>query len=147
MPVAIYFIAGSVLLVVGVIYLIRKLLSKAMADVNAEYPEHTRILTCPMANLFGVKSSGMKQIRGNGILLLTASEIYFRMLLPAREFRVPLGSIKSVETPVSFLGKTKGIKLLKIDFINDTGEADSAAWLVSDLEKWVETIKRSAELN
>lgn len=69
------------------------------------------------------------------------------LLLPGRELLVPLRSITSVETPKSFLGKTKGRKLLKVDFRNDVGGTDSAAWLVPDLEKWVEAIKGSAELN
>jgi len=147
MPIAIYFIVGSLLLAAVLLLLIKKLLRTAMAEVYSEYPEHNRILTSPMANLFGIKSRGMKQIRGNGILLLTSSQLYFRMLLPKKELLVPLGSITSVETPKSFLGKTKGMKLLKIDFRNDAGGTDSAAWLVRDLEKWVETIGRSAELN
>ncbi len=147
MPVSNYFIMGSLLLAVGLVFMLRKLLKTARAEVYAEYPEHVRILTSPMANLFGVQSGGMKQIRGNGILLLTASQIYFRMLLPRRELLVPLRSVTSVETPKSFLGKTKGRKLLKVDFRNDTGGTDSAAWLVQDLEKWVETIRRSTGLN
>ncbi len=147
MPVSNYFIMGSLLLAAGLVFMLRKLLQTARAEVYAEYPAHVRILTSPMANLFGVQSGGMKQIRGNGILLLTASQIYFRMLLPRRELLVPLRSVTSVETPKSFLGKTKGRKLLKVDFRNDTGGTDSVAWLVSDLEKWVETIRRSAGLN
>ena len=147
MPIAIYFIAGMALFIAGLVYLIRKLLHTTMAEVYAEYPEHTRILTAPMANLFGIKSGGMKQIRGNGILLLTSSQLYFRMLLPKREILIPVNSITSIETPKSFLGKTKGRKLLKIDYRNDIGGTDSAAWLVPDLEKWIETIRRSAEPN
>ncbi len=147
MNIAVYFIAGSLLLAAVLVFLIRKLLKTAMAEVYAEYPEHIRILTSPMANLFGVKSGGMKQIRGNGILLLTSTQLYFRMLIPKKELLVPLSSITSVETPLSFMGKTKGMKLLKIDFKNDVGGTDSAAWQVPDLEKWVETIRGSAELN
>lgn len=143
MHIAIFFIVCAMFTV----FLIRKLLKTAMAEVYAMYPEHSRVLTSPMANLFGIKSRGMKQIRGNGILLLTSSQLYFRMLLPKRELLMPLRSITSVETPLSFLGKTKGMKLLKIDFRNNVGGTDSAAWLVPDLEKWVETIRRSAELN
>ena len=147
MPIAIYFAAGLLLLAAGIVFLIRKLLRTAMTEVNAEFPEHVRIITSPMANLFGIESEGMKEIRGNGILLLTPSQLYFRMLLPRRVLLVPLRSITSIETPKSFLGKTKGRKLLKVDFRNDVGGTDSAAWLVPDLEKWVEAIRGSAELN
>ena len=147
MPVSNYFIVGALLLAAGLVFMLRNLLKTAKSEVYAEYPEHIRILTSPMANLFGIQSRGMKQIRGNGILLLTASQIYFRMLLPRRELLVPLSSITAVETPKSFLGKTKGRKLLKVDFRNDTGGSDSAAWLVPDPDKWVEAIRGSAALN
>ncbi|MCD4775968.1 MAG: hypothetical protein K8S15_07940 [Candidatus Aegiribacteria sp.] len=147
MHIAVYFIAGSLFLMMGLVLLVRKLNYSAMAEISMRYPEHSRIITSPVANLFGIKSRGMKQVRGNGTLLLTSSQLYFRMLLPKKEILVPLRSITSVETPRSFLGKTKGRKLLKIDFRNDTGGTDSAAWLVADLEKWVEAIRESAELN
>jgi hypothetical protein len=147
MNTAINFIAASMFLIMGLVFLVRKLNKSAMEEVSAKYPEHSRILTSPMANLFGLKSSGMKQIRGNGILLLTSSQLYFRMLLPKKEILVPLRSIISVETPRSFLGKTKGKKLLKIDFRSDAGGTDSVAWLVDNLEKWAETIRGSAKLN
>ncbi|MCK5117092.1 MAG: hypothetical protein KAR44_10860 [Candidatus Aegiribacteria sp.] len=147
MPVSNYLILGLLLLAAGLVFMLRRLLKTARVEVFAEYPEHVRILTSPMANFFGIQSRGMRQIRGNGILLLTASQIYFRMLLPGRELHVPLRSITSVETPNSFLGRTRGSKLLKVDFRNDTGGTDSVAWLVPDLEKWVEAIRGSAELN
>lgn len=147
MHIPVYFIAGSLFLMIGLLLLVRKLNKSAMEEVYAKYPEHSRILTSPMANLFGLKSSGMKQLRGNGILLLTSSQLYFRMLLPKKEILVPLRSIISVETPRSFLGKTKGKKLLKIDFRSDVGGTDSVAWLVDNLEKWVEAIRESAKLN
>jgi len=85
MRIAVYFVAGAIILITGSILLVRKLLKDAMEDVSDRYPEYTRILSSPMANLFGIKSGGMKQVRGNGVLLLTFHEIFFRMLLPKKE--------------------------------------------------------------
>lgn len=147
MHTAVYFIAGALLLVTGMILLLRKLQKNAIDELSVSYPEHTRILTSPMANLFGLESAGMKQVRGNGILLLTSSQLYFRMLLPKKEVLIPLRNIVSVETPKSYLGKTKGMKLLKVNFRNDTGASDSAAWLVDHLEEWVETLRQSTGSN
>ena len=147
MHIAVYFIAGALLLVTMMIIALRKLQKNAIEELSVSYPEHTRILTSPMANLFGLESKGMKQVRGNGILLLTSSRLYYRMLLPKKEILIPLHNIDSVETPKSFLGKTKGMKLLKVNFRNDTGARDSAAWLVDRLEEWVETLRQSAGSN
>lgn len=87
------------------------------------------------ANFFGQESLGITQVRGNGILRITEDEIYFHMLMPARVFRFPIENITAVETPKSFLGKTKFVPLLKVAFTNDEGSSDSAAWLVSDLSE------------
>ncbi len=143
MHITIYIVAGSVIFITGLVLFLRRLQKTAIIEVNNAYPEAGRKLTSPMANLFGVRSAGYKQIRGNGILLATDSTLYFRMLLPRREMLIPFGSIESVETPRSFLGKTKGVKLLKVDFRNADGKQDSAAWLVDNLDTWIKTLRDS----
>jgi hypothetical protein len=85
------------------------------------------------ANFFGLESLGMAQVRGNGVLVFTERELYFEMWIPKRVFRIPLASIEFVETPRSHLGKTKARPLLKVVFLNERGERDSMAWLVSDV--------------
>lgn len=129
---------GSVLTGILILLLfLRNRFRLAMEEVSRTHPEHDRLLTAPMANFFGVRSGGMKQVRGNGILILTRDRLYFRMLLPKRELTIPLDTIISVGKTRSFLGKTKGRDLLQVDFTGDSGEADSAAWLVGDLQEWL----------
>lgn len=140
MPVAIYFAAGALFLAVVLVLLLKRLQSGVMEEILREYPAHTHVIISPMANMFGLKSKGVKQIRGNGVLVLTSSFLYFRMLVPAKKFLIPVSSITGVETPKSFAGKTKGVKLLKVDFRNDDGKTESAAWLVDRLEEWVSSL-------
>lgn len=137
MPVAVYFIAGALFLVAVLVHFLKRLQSGALKEVFREYPSHTHVIISPMANMFGLKSKGVKQIRGNGVLVLTSSSLYFRMLIPAKKLLIPVSSITGVETPKSFAGKTKGVKLLKIDFRTADGKIESAAWLVGRLEEWV----------
>jgi len=115
-----------------------------MREVDRVYPVHERVLTAPMANFFGSGSKGMGQVRGNGVLLLTGSQLYFRMLMPEREVRIPVDSISSVSTPRSFLGKSKLSPLLRVDFKRADGKDDSAAWMVRELDRWVEELKKAA---
>jgi len=138
-PVIILILAG-VLFLVLLLGLIKKLAGSALDEVMQTYPAHTHLQICPMANMFGLKSRGMKQVRGNGILLLTNSVLYFRMLMPRREVLVPVSSITGFGVEKSFLGKTKGVKLLRIDFTPETGGADSAAWIVRDLDGWLSSL-------
>ncbi len=93
------------------------------------------------ANFFGQESRGVTQMRGNGTLVLTDAEVFFEQWMPRREFRIPLTAIQSIETPTSHLGKTNFRPLLKVIFKGETGNTDSMAWLVRD----VEGLKRALE--
>ncbi|MBN2586380.1 MAG: hypothetical protein JXA64_00580 [Candidatus Fermentibacteraceae bacterium] len=147
MTTALVSVLGAAVLIAALMVFIRRRLSRAMEEVTLVYPEYSRLLTAPMANFFGLRSAGMKQVRGNGILLLTADRLYFRMLLPRRELTIPLDAVTSAGTVGSFLGRTKGRDLLEVDFTDEGGSEDSAAWLVGDLQEWVNGIRRSANLS
>jgi len=97
----------------------------------------------PAANFFGQESLGMRQIRGQGCLAFTAGEIYFLMWLPKREYRVPIRSIRNIDTPRSHLGKSKLSPLLKVTFAGPQGGEDSIAWLVRDLAGARAALERS----
>ena len=103
--------------------------------------EKSKVLMGPQsANSFGQESLGVKQVRGNGLLILTEHELYFGMYLPKKDFHIPLTLIQCVEIVRSHLYKTKSRDLLKVVFTNDNGQTDSIAWLVRDLEVWVMTL-------
>ncbi|MFP4321758.1 MAG: hypothetical protein ACLFTK_04825 [Anaerolineales bacterium] len=86
------------------------------------------------ANFFGQQSVGVVAIRGNGTLLLTNERLYFLMWFPRKEISISLAQITGVEAPRSFLGKSKALPLLQVNFLNEAGEADAAAWLIKDRE-------------
>jgi hypothetical protein len=94
-------------------------------------------------NFFGEKSKGMTQIRGNGALLLTKDYLYFQMWIPKKEIKIPLDKIENIEEVKSFLGKSKLRPLLKIDYIDENGQKNSAAWLVKNLQKWKSIINET----
>lgn len=98
-------------------------------------------------NFFGQESRGKGQIRGNGVLILTPNTLYYEMWKPNREYEYYLNTINNVENPKWFLGKSMRRELLKIDFINETGQADSAAWLVPELDKWNNLLKDVIDRN
>ena len=87
-------------------------------------------------NFFGLESKGMKQTRGNGILILTEKELHFELYLPKQVLSIPLTHITNITTPRSHLSKSKFKPLLKIYFTTETGQNDSIAWLVKDLSLW-----------
>lgn len=93
------------------------------------------------ASFFGRRSKKFKQVRGNGVLILTENELFFKRLMPDMEISIPLKNVQGMETPSSFLGKSIFRPLLKVDYRTETGEVDSIAWYVKNLRCFVEGIE------
>jgi hypothetical protein len=128
-------IAGILLLVaalLGIVFVpLRRLAAQRTQAIRERFPNAKLIV--PGANFYGQESRGVMQMRGNGTLVLTDSELYFEGWLPRREFRIPLGAIQTIETPTSYLGKTNFRPLVKVVFRDAAGQTDSMAWLVPDV--------------
>lgn len=117
---------------VAVSFFLRRLATQNEAAARAKYPAARMVV--PDAVFFGQQSKGSMQLRGNGTLLLTDRELYFRKWLPVTEYAIPLSQIESIETPKIYLGKTYGRPLLKINYRGADGQPDSMGWYVSDIE-------------
>ena len=131
-------IVGSLAIMLVVVPLIvhRVIGPKLEARVTAVYKPDAIVFQDLRANNFGLESKGAMQQRGNGALVLTARELHFFQLIPARDFRIPLDSITEVKTVRSHLGKTVGRSLLHVSFTVD-GVEDAMAWSVVDVEAWL----------
>ncbi|TFF87706.1 MAG: hypothetical protein EU548_09910 [Promethearchaeota archaeon] len=107
-----------------------------------KFPEEDIIKKQVGANCFGQESKGLRQIRGNGVLILTDEELFFEYWVPEREIHIPIKSINAIEKTKWHLKKTKGRPLLKVNYFNDEGEEDSIAWWVNDVQEWVNVLER-----
>ena len=94
------------------------------------------------ANFFGQQSHKSTQVRGNGVLILTADDLYFEMWRPEKILQIPISSLLKIEITKSFLHKSVFRKLLKVGFTNKEGEKDAAAWWVTSLDKWIEELEK-----
>ena len=109
--------------------------NKRVDELKQRYRDK-KILAEANANYFGVKSRGMTQIRGNGLLFLTSHELVFGMFTPATEVIIPLTNITTIDIVKWHLGKSVFKPLLKVYFINDEGAQDSIAWRIASPEDW-----------
>jgi hypothetical protein len=50
------------------------------------------------------------------------------------EISIPIENIQSIEEVKSFLSKSIGRKLLKVNYKTDMDKMDSVAWYVTDIE-------------
>jgi len=125
-----------VLLFAVIITMSRRFFARRAHEVVSQFKEKKIHGVTSSANFFGQQSKGMGQVRGNGVLVLTEDELYFQLYAPKRELAISYAALRGVEVVESFLGKTKFRPLLKVDFVNEQGEADAVAWLVSNLDQW-----------
>jgi hypothetical protein len=121
---------------------LRRLFHKRIDEIMKKYSQQGVRLK-GNANFFGIESRGVMQIRGNGILLLTGTDLVFEMFQPSREFLIPLANIVKIELVDSHLTKTVFQPLLKVYFTNDEGDADSVAWWVANPTEWKNMLEKS----
>jgi hypothetical protein len=114
------------------------------AEVAVRFSGLTVLLQENNASFFGRQSAGKTQMRGSGVLVLTPNELYFKMWLPAKELRIPIKSITGIESPSSFLGKSRFTPLLQVNFQNSAGQVDAAAWQVVNLSEWQRHLEQLA---
>lgn len=115
--------------------------AKLLSRVEKRFIGQRIIVSDFSANFFGKKSQGLKQIRGNGYLVLTEMELWFGLVMPERELVIPTANIKSVKLTRSHLGKTIFRPLLCIDISSRSGD-DTIAWYVKNPKKWKAEIEQ-----
>lgn len=137
-------IVGVVLLVAGIVVLVKvlviRLSSSSQSEIAEQFADASVVKSDPMANFFGLGSRGSAQVRGNGALVLTDSELWFRRIGSSDPLRIPLQDIDGAAVTGSHAGKTVGRSLLRVHFRMGQA-ADSAAWLVENPESWVHAIE------
>lgn len=115
-----------------VLYLMKGPLTTRIAE---RYEPSEIVLQDVGANSFGLESAGVRQLRGNGALVLTDRFLHFFQFLPKREVCISLGSITEVFLARSHLHKSVWRSLLKVRFTSN-GQPDSIAWYVAQPEEW-----------
>jgi hypothetical protein len=131
-----------VLVIIAAVFIpLRRLAAQREQAARQRFPNAKRIV--PGALFYGQESRGVRQLRGNGTLVLTDSELYFEKWLPRHEHRITLDAIQAIETPSSYLGKTNFRPLLKVVFKDAAGNIDSMGWLVSDLEGTIRALEEA----
>lgn len=133
-------------LVTGILLLIRflrqRLTTSGEVEVRARFPAERIVLQDLFANSFGIESKGVFQIRGNGALVLTADQLWFRQAVTGDELSIRRDAIQDVSLVNSHLGKRYfGRRLLRVRFRTNDGE-DAVAWALSDPEGWMRTLQQ-----
>ena len=123
--------------------MVAKLFKNRIKEIITKFQENEIIKVSESANYFGLESKGVKQIRGNGVLILTKEKLFFEMWVkPKTIVEIPINSIQKIESVKSHLRKSRFQKLLKVIFTNERRNLDSVAWLVRDLGDWMQFLEK-----
>ena len=131
---------------IGLLGLVFRFVRRRMERLIRDRFTADEILLCtPGANYFGRESAALGQVRGNGALVLTRDALHFFLALPRRELTIPLPSVKAVSLPRSHRGKTVFRPLLRVDFRQEDGTADAAAWYVRNPQDWKQALENARQ--
>jgi len=122
--------------------MLQKIFKKRINEIYENFRDIKLLISNDRANFFGQKSLGVRKIRGNGVLLLSKKELFFGMWKPKRDYVIPVRIITEISNPKSHMHRSINRPLLKIDFKNEQGESDSAAWYVQELDKWNQSLNQ-----
>jgi len=92
---------------------------------------------------YGCESSPGRLVSHTGVLILLRSGLLYRTRFLGREFRIPKEMISNVYVSKRHKGKNLFQYVMKIDFVNKNGDADSAAFRVPYPKQWFSAIERS----
>ena len=145
MSISLWLAAGGiliVLLITGLRSLFRRMRRDLEKEMRRRFSDHDLLACDPWVNFVGLKSRGVAQIRGNGILALTRYTLWFLMAVPRKEIRINLNEITGVSLTRSHCGKARLARMLKVEIRTLKG-TDAGAWLVKQPEQWVELIEQA----
>ncbi len=127
--------------------MLKKIFKKRITELFEKFDKVNILISDKMANFFGLESLGVWKVRGNGVLILTKDDLFFGMWKPKKELVIPIKSILKIINPKSHMHRSAFKPLLKVNFKNESGDYDSAAWYVRHLNEWNEILKRLIEKN
>ncbi|MEK7468515.1 MAG: hypothetical protein AAB074_13980 [Planctomycetota bacterium] len=81
---------------------------------------------------FSGRTSQKARMRGNGILALTPTRLFFVMWAPRVTLELPLSNVSGARVESSFLGRTG--PALVVDFEDRAGTRDSCGWVTAQAE-------------
>jgi hypothetical protein len=94
-------------------------------------------------NFFGVTSEPGKPSRSSGFLLLFADELFYRSRIKKIELEIPGSRVARVYHDRSHKGVDLHQSLVKIDFLNDQNQKDTAAFKVPYPPQWMQAIENA----
>lgn len=138
-------IALGVSLLVWFFWFLWRRQNLVMARVESKISGQKIIMPTEHIMFRAVESSGYSQTSGMGYIALTEEYLVFELVLLDLVITVPTNKLCGAE----FVRRLKGVspirKMLRIMFVNESGEDDSIAINVKNMEQWKSVISKISE--
>lgn len=92
-------------------------------------------------NFFGRASDPGKPRRSSGFLLLMPDRLFYKSRMAGLELEIPGSKIAQVYPGTSIKGVSLHQSVMKIDFLNESGQKDCAAFRVPYPPQWIKAIQ------
>ncbi len=94
-------------------------------------------------NFFGRATEPGKPLRSSGFLLLLSDQLFYRSRVKKIELEIPAARITRVYHDRTHKGVELHQSLVKIDFLNDQNQKDTAAFKVPYPPQWMQAIENT----
>ena len=94
-------------------------------------------------NFFGRATEPGKPLRSSGFLLLLSDQLFYRSRVKKIELEIPAARITRVYHDRTHKGVDLHQSLVKIDFLNDQNQKDTAAFKVPYPPQWMQAIENT----
>ena len=133
-------VCGVAVLLAAVYLWVLHIIDSRMKEVAGRQGPGEVLAISKEAGYLGRKPGPMAQIRGNGILVLTRSDLTIYMLKPGSEYGLPLGRVEWIGHPRFFRGKYAGRKMMVVHYCDEAGRKGSMGLWVKRPREWARRI-------
>lgn len=122
--------------------LVARRIRTAYARTSGQEP----VLWEPNARFLGL-ASGAPVPAGQGVFVLSPTEVYFERYSPAAGWRLDLERVLKLEMVEEYLGHRRpGRRLLVLVYHNEAGKAERAGFRVVHVDRWTRLIGHHARI-
>ena len=122
-------------------WLFRRVRAEGARRLSARFGDSPLLRWQTDANFIGLSSLGPAQIRGAGVLALTADELWYSRFIPRKDLSIPVSGVLGVRLGHAHVGKLTGETMLIVRFRTGADREDAVAWVVREPHAWKDTLE------
>ena len=129
------------LIFIGIIFYLAYMRQRESKRITDKFDKREIIITSFGVNYYGLESEPGGPLRSSGALVLLKDGIYYRARFTKRELLIPGSSITYIGVTNVHKGKDLHQSVVVLQFLNQDGKDEKAAFRIPYPAQWVAAIK------